>query len=93
MLQVTSAEISLAKKTDVDTLIIRGQGNATLLCLDGESTRISVNNPYDFCEKNSLYESVSGKENGICKVPEMKHSKDCARLCQEFTITKAQVLK
>lgn len=76
----------------MDTLIIRGQGNATLLYLDGESTRIFVNNLYDSYEGNSHYKSVSGKENGICKVPEMKYSKDCGRLCQ-FTITKAQVLK
>ena len=43
--QVNSAQISLAQNIDMDALIIRDQGNATLLCLHGERVSIFVNNP------------------------------------------------
>lgn len=61
-----------------------------MLCLDGKRARIFVNNLYDSYEENSLYGSVSGKENGMCKVPKTRDGKDCTGVRWEFRITGAQ---
>lgn len=78
--------MSGAKKIDMETLIIRGQGNTTILCLDGKRVRVFVDNLYYSYEENDFYGSVSG----MCKVPKTRDRKDCAEIQWEFRITEAQ---
>lgn len=75
VVQLTSAQISLAKKIDMDILIIRVQGNATPLFLDGERASVFVNNPCDSYEEKIHYGSISGKENGVCKSQRQERAK------------------